>query len=122
MRAGLLGLMALVLALCGCGENNPWAKRGEKGDPGPPGQAGAAGPPGPAGPAGPPGRGLAVRFAEFACEQPACTAACEANERLMSAYAINPAGTITIDNDRGVTYRSPRRGPSGKLVLVCVAQ
>lgn len=119
MRAGLLGLLALMLALGGCGENNPWAKRGEKGEAGLPGPAGPAGPPGPP---GAPGRSVNVRFAEFACEQPACTAACEANERLLNAYALNPAGTITVDDDRGITYRPPRRGPSGKLVLVCVPQ
>lgn len=119
MRARLAGALALVLTVGGCGFFDMPAQKGDRGDPGPPGPAGPAGPPGPPGQPGRGGGGL--RFAEFTCQQNACSAACEANERLVNAFAVNPAGTFTIEDDRSVVYTPPRRGPSGKLVLVCVA-
>jgi hypothetical protein len=63
-----------------------------------------------------------VRFAEFTCTQPACSATCESNERLINAFALNPAGSFSFESERSVIYNSPRRGPSGKIVLVCVGQ
>jgi hypothetical protein len=117
MRILVLSLTTLSLLLGGCGQEQV-SQKGEKGDPGP---AGPAGPPGPQGPAGPAGRGGgAVRFAEFTCQQSACSASCEQNERLMSAFALNPAGAFTVESDRAIIYTPPKRGPSGKLVLVCV--
>jgi hypothetical protein len=118
MRKLIFSLFALSLLLGGCGQDQLLPK-GEKGDPGP---EGPAGPAGPAGPPGPSGQGGAIRFAEFTCSQPACSASCEQNERLVNAYALNPAGTYTVESDRSIVYTSPKRGPSGKLVLVCVAQ
>ncbi len=115
MQARVLVLVILSLFLGSCGKT-PTAEKGDKGDPG------AAGPAGPAGPPGPPGRNVAIRFAEFACQQPACSASCEENERLLNAYAVNAAGAITINDDRAVTYRPARRGQAGKLVLACVSQ
>lgn len=114
----LAGALALLLLVGGCGLLEQPTQKGEKGDPGPPGPAGPAGPPGPP---GSPGRGIGFRFAEFTCQTNACSAACEANERLVNAFAVSPAGTFTIEDDRSVIYTPPRRGPSGKLVLVCVA-
>ncbi len=119
MRKLVVSLAAVSLLAAGCGQE---AVKGEKGDAGPPGPAGAAGPPGPAGPAGLAGGGGAVRFAEFTCQQTACSANCEQNERLINAFALNPAGTFTIESDRAVIYTPPKRGPSGKLVLICVIQ
>jgi hypothetical protein len=117
MRTLVFSLVTLSLLLGGCGKEQ--IPKGEKGDPGPPGPAG---PPGPQGPAGPPSRGgAAIRFAEFTC-QAVCSANCEQNERLINAFALNPAGTFTVESDRGIIYTPPRRGPSGKLVLVCVPQ
>lgn len=115
MRARVLVLVLLSLCLANCGKT-PTAEKGPKGDPG------AAGPAGPAGPPGPPGPSVAIRFAEFACQQPACSATCDQNERLLNAYAVNSTGTIAINDDRSVTYRPPRTGRSGKLVLACVSQ
>jgi hypothetical protein len=116
MRMLFVTLFALSFLAGGCGQDQLIPK-GEKGDPGPPGPAG------PAGPAGPPGRGAGgVRFAEFTCPQAACSASCEQNERLINAFALNPAGTYTVESDRAIIYTPPKRGPSGKLVLVCVAQ
>lgn len=118
MRARLAGALALVLLVGGCG----FFDAPQKGDPGPAGPPGPPGPAGPVGPPGPAGRGAGgLRFAEFTCQQTACSAACEPNERLVNAFSVNPAGTFTVEDDRSVVYTPPRRGPSGKLVLVCVA-
>jgi hypothetical protein len=118
MRKLVLSLVTVSLVMAGCSQE---PVKGEKGDPGPPGPAGPPGPQGPAGPAGPAGGG-AVRFAEFTCQQTACSASCEQNERLINAFALNPAGTFTIESDRAVIYTPPKRGPSGKLVLICALQ
>lgn len=116
MRKLILSLFALSLVVSGCGQE-PLIPKGEKGDPGP---AGPPGPPGPAGPPGTPGRASGgLRFAEFTCQQAQCSAACEANERIVNAFAINPAGTISYESERLIYYTLPKRGPSGKLVIVC---
>jgi hypothetical protein len=118
MRRIVFSLVTLSLVLGGCGQSS---SKGEKGDPGPPGPEGPAGPPGPQGPPGASTRGSGVRFAEFTCQQAACSAGCEASERLVNAFALNPAGTFSYESDRAVIYTPPKRGPSGKLVLVCAS-
>lgn len=109
-------IVALMLALSACGEN-PVAYKGEKGDQGPPGPEGPAGPPGPVGPTGI--SGTVIRFVEGECRQ-ACTVACEDNERILSAYAINPGGTFIFDAENKSTFRPQRQGVSVKVVLACV--
>jgi hypothetical protein len=87
MQARLHAIVLLLLALGGCGQDTPKAEKGEQGQPGP---VGAAGSPGPMGPPGPPGpRGAGIRFVEAECRAP-CTVSCEASERIVTAYAINP--------------------------------
>jgi hypothetical protein len=79
------------------------APKGEKGDVG---QAGPAGPPGPPGPAGM--NAPEIRFSEVACQQATCAAECKDNERLVNAYVLNRAGTLTNEDQRRVT-RSTKR-------------
>jgi hypothetical protein len=67
---------------------------------------------------GPAGGGT-VRFAEFACQLAACTVACNDDERILNAYALNPAGTFVFETDSRASYR-PRGQQSGKIVLACV--
>jgi hypothetical protein len=113
----VLLLTSLALAACGQGQT---ATKGEKGDPGAdgaPGTAGPAGPPGPPGPAA--AGGTPLRFAEFACPQAACAVTCNDDERILTAYALNPGGTFVYEDDRKATFR-PARRPSGKIVLICV--
>jgi hypothetical protein len=62
-----------------------------------------------------------LRFAEFDCQQPACSLTCNDNERILTAYALNPGGTFVYEGDRQATFR-PTRRPSGKIVLICVPQ
>jgi hypothetical protein len=99
-----------TLALGGCIEGKP----GSKGDPGPAGAAGPAGTPGPAGPGG-----TVVRFVDGECRTP-CVVACEADERILSTYALNPGGTFTYEADNRATFRPQQPGVSAKVVLACV--
>jgi hypothetical protein len=90
-----------------------------------PKQIGSQGPVGPQGPPGPPGPAgsttTGIRFAEFGCASAACTLSCRNEERLLNAYALNPGGTFVFEDDRQVTIK-PVHPPSGKIILVCVAQ
>jgi hypothetical protein len=129
MRAGAaISILLFAIALGGCGRSEP-AVKGEKGDPGPVGPvgpAGAPGPPGEAGPRGEPGPspaiGGAVRFTDVVCGQASCEAKCNDDERIATAYAVSPGGTITFEDDRRVTFRPTRRATPSKVVLVCIAQ
>jgi len=112
----LVGLTLCIL-IAGCGETPP----GPKGDAGPPGplgpngEAGAAGPPVPPGlqgPPGPPGPAAAIRILRANCVSTTCTAECEPNEILVTAYCgANrlPANFLT------------ERSASCPLVAVCVS-
>jgi hypothetical protein len=75
------------------------------------------GPPGPAGPAGPPG-GTVIRFVDGECRQ-TCTVACEANERILNAFAIGPGGTLIFEEENRATFLPHRHGASAKVVLAC---
>ena len=128
-------LIVLSLFLAGCGEGQ--APTGQKGDPGPAGPvgpvgpAGPAGPPGPpgpagpsgpagaAGPAGPPGSSGPVRTVELECRE-ACVLTCEANERVLNAYAIAPGGAVTYETENRVAFRPQRRGTIVKVTLGCI--
>ena len=88
VRSLITVLLLAPLVLSACEEK---VSQGEKGDSGPPGPAGPAGPPGPPGPSG-----TVIRFVEGECRQ-ACTVACEANERILNSYAINPGGTCVFE-------------------------
>ena len=103
-------VVLLVLVLAACGETET-PMRGEQGP------AGDPGPPGPAGPAG--ASGTIIRFVDGECRQ-ACIMACEENERILNAYAINPGGAFTFDAENKATFRPPRQGVAVKVVLACV--
>jgi Collagen triple helix repeat (20 copies) len=125
-------LIALALGLASCGQGSPGPKgeagvagpAGEKGDPGPPGPAGPPGPPGPkgeAGPPGPPGAAAAatgsLRVIRTGCETAACTAACNQDEVLVTAYCGPGRSAVTLINERSVSC--PRRAATSPLVAVC---
>jgi hypothetical protein len=103
-------VVLLVLVLAACGETEA-PMRGEQGP------AGDPGPPGPAGPAG--ASGTIIRVVDGECRQ-ACIMACEQNERILNAYAINPGGAFTFDTENKATFRPPRQGVAVKVVLACV--
>jgi hypothetical protein len=105
-------IVLLPLGLSACGEQ-PVAQKRDQGPPGPEGPAGPAGSPGPVGPSG-----TFIRFVDGECRQ-ACTLSCQDNERILSAYAINPGGTFIFDADNKATFRPQRQGVSVKVVLAC---
>jgi hypothetical protein len=104
-------LLAVPLALSASEEKV--AAQDRKGDQGPSGPAGPAGPPGPLGPSG-----KVIRFVVGECRQ-ACTVACEANERILNAYAINPGGTFVFEEQNRATFRPQQEGTAIKVVVAC---
>jgi Collagen triple helix repeat (20 copies) len=122
-------LIALALGLASCGQGSPGPKgeagvagpAGEKGDPGPPGPLGPPGPKGDAGPSGPPGAPAAatgsLRVIRTSCETAACTAACNQDEVLVTAYCGPGRSAVTLINERSVSC--PRRAATTPLVAVC---
>src|SRR4029453_16862625 len=122
-------LIALALGLASCGQGSPGPKgeagvagpAGEKGDPGPPGPPGPPDPKGDAGPPGPPGAPAAatgsLRVIRTSCETAACTAACNQDEVLVTAYCGPGRSAVTLINERSVSC--PRRAATSPLVAVC---
>jgi hypothetical protein len=49
-----------------------------------------------------------------------CPVACEANERILSSFAISPGGTFVFEDERRATFRPQRQGISFKVVLSCI--
>jgi hypothetical protein len=43
-----------------------------------------------------------IRFSEIACQQATCAAECKDNERLVNAYVLNRAGTLTNEISAGL--------------------
>jgi hypothetical protein len=67
-----------------------------------------------------PASGTIIRFVEIECRQ-ICFVACKENERILSAYAINPGGTFTFDADnRKAAFRPQLQGALVKVVLARV--
>jgi hypothetical protein len=123
--ACVIVLAGLTLAACGDGEVAP---KGEKAEPAagaaaPPANVGPAGPPGPAGPAGPPGApgaaGTMIRMVDVNCRG-TCTAECNADERILNAYALAPGGTFVYQDDNRASYRPQRRNADIRVVLACI--
>jgi Collagen triple helix repeat (20 copies) len=128
--------IALVIALClglaNCGQG-PQGPKGEQGAAGPPGEKGEAGPPGPPGPPGPKGdagpagpagssgptaAGGGLRVMRVSCESAACSAACNQDEVLVSAYCGPGRSAVTLVNERSVSCPS-RRAATSPLVAIC---
>ena len=88
--------------------------QGEKGERGEPGPAGAVGPRGLTGVAG---QSATTRFIDGECRQ-SCNVACEANERIISTFAIYPGGTFVFVDESRATFQPPR-GQAVKVVVAC---
>ena len=125
-------VVALCLGLANCGQG-PQGPKGEQGVAGPAGEKGEAGPPGPPGPPGPKGdagpagpaaspaaAGAAsgVRVMRVSCESAACSAACNQDEVLVSAYCGPGRSAVTLVNERSVSCPS-RRAATSPLVAIC---
>jgi Collagen triple helix repeat (20 copies) len=126
-RIALVVALCLGLANCGQGPQGPKGEQGVAGPAGEKGEAGPAGPPGPkgdagpAGPAGPPAAAAAasgVRVMRVSCESAACSAACNQDEVLVSAYCGPGRSAVTLVNERSVSCPS-RRAATSPLVAIC---
>jgi hypothetical protein len=129
-RIALVVALCLGLANCGQGPQGPQGPKGEQGVAGPAGEKGEAGPPGPPGPkgdAGPPGpagppsaaaAASGVRVMRVSCESAACSAACNQDEVLVSAYCGPGRSAVTLVNERSVSCPS-RRAATSPLVAIC---
>jgi hypothetical protein len=123
-RIALVIALCLGLANCGQGPQGPKGEAGvagpagEKGEAGPPGPKGDAGPAGPAGSPGPAAAASALRVIRVSCESAACTAACNQDEVLVSAYCGPGRSAVTLVNERSVSCPS-RRAATSPLVAIC---
>src|SRR6266478_4949540 len=118
----LLALALVCLASCG---QVPQGPKGDAGPPGPQGDAGPAGPPGPEGPAGPQGApgpagpGSQIRVVRSDCTSTTCTAQCNEDEVLVTAYCGVTRAAPTFPTERSVHCRFARRANIGPVVVIC---
>jgi hypothetical protein len=129
-RIALVIVLCLGLANCGQGPQGPKGEQGaagppgEKGEagppgsPGPPGPKGDAGPAGPAASSGPAAAGGGLRVMRVSCESAACSAACNQDEVLVSAYCGPGRSAVTLVDERSVSCPS-RRAATSPLVAIC---
>ncbi len=121
-----IAMLGLILCVAACGK----PERGPKGDPGPEGpkgdrgengSPGSAGPPGPPGPQGPAGPSSQMRIIRQSCTSTACTATCNENEVLVTAYCGPSRQDAKVLTERAVScgiMPDPEHSP---LVAVCVS-
>ena len=121
----LVGAMVAMLAGCGQGPKGDPGAPGAAGPPGDPGPAGATGPVGPPGPPGPQGEqgppGPNVRVVRMDCLSGNCTASCNGNEVLVSAYCGPARNAASFIGERQVSCGIEPTAAYSPLVAVCVA-
>jgi len=49
-----------------------------------------------------------------------CTAACNAEERIVNAYALAPGGTFVYEDDNRASYRPQRRNVDIRVMVACI--
>jgi len=113
----ILIAVTLVAGLAGCGQAPPGPK-GDAGPPGPPGPRGEAGPAGAAGPAGPTGA-AGIRVVRSVCDATSCSAQCNEDETLITAYCGPTRNPAVFPTERSATCRS-RAAANNPLVTACV--
>ncbi len=103
-----IAMLGLILCVAACGK----PESGPKGDPGPAGpkgdrgengSPGSAGPAGPAGPQGPAGPSSQMRIIRQSCGSTACTATCNENEVLVTAYCGPSRQDAKVLTERSVS-------------------
>jgi len=121
-----IAMLGLILCVAACGK----PESGPKGDPGPAGpkgdrgengSPGSVGPSGPAGPQGPAGPSSQMRIIRQSCGSTACTATCNENEVLVTAYCGPSRQDAKVLTERAVScgiIPDPEHSP---LVAVCVS-
>lgn len=104
-------IAAVVLAalLCGCSGDEPAAQAGRAGPQGPQGDRGDQGPPGNAG----------IRTVSDPCPK-RCTLTCSDNERVLNAYVVKGAGTVTHTSEQSVDFDTRRQAGAGPALIFCI--
>jgi len=128
MRFGsFVAVLAISAGLAACGGSPPQGAQGPQGPPGPQGEQGAAGPrgaqgpQGPPGPPGSPGRSATVRIIRHSCGDGACTAQCERNEVLVTAYCGTTRRTAEYLTESTASCGVVPTAGDSPLVAVCAA-
>lgn len=120
---------AIIMLACvaGCGKAGPPGPKGDPGPSGPQGPMGEAGPPGPPGPpgmqgpAGPPGQSASIRIIRQTCGTTACTAQCNVNEVLVTAYCGSARHAARFLTEKSVSCGVVPTPADSPLVAVCAA-
>jgi len=117
-------LLCLLVANCGgspqqgaAGPAGPAGPQGPKGDPGAPGTPGPAGL---QGPPGPPGQASQTRVIRLSCTTQTCTAGCNVDEVLVSAYCGPARHAPTVLSESSVSCGIVPSAADSPLVAVCV--
>jgi len=128
MRFGwFMAVLTVCVGLAACSESPQPGQRGPQGPPGPQGEQGAAGAPGvqgpqgPPGPPGPPGRSATVRIIRHACGDGACTAQCERNEVLVTAFCGTTRRAAEYLTENTASCGADPSARDSPLVAVCAA-
>ncbi len=122
--AAAIGILACV---AGCGKAGPPGPKGDAGPPGPAGPIGAAGPaglqgpPGPQGEPGAAGQSASIRVIRQPCLTGACTAQCNANEVLVTAYCGTARRAAKFLTESSVSCGVVPNPANSPLVAVCAA-
>jgi hypothetical protein len=118
--------MSFIVVSCGEGQPGP---KGDPGPPGPPGLRGDVGPQGPTGspgspglqgPPGPPGPASQTRIVRVNCVLQSCTAQCEQEEVLVTAYCGIRRRSATFLTENSVSCGITPSSADNPLVAVCV--
>jgi len=105
----ILLIIIAAFSLAACGQSEP-PQKGERGE---------VGPAGPAGPPGAPGiNGSKIRMVTGPCSETACGLSCNEDERILTAYPLNPGGAIAFEDERHFIFR-PRKSPA-VVMVVCL--
>jgi len=121
-----IAVLGLMLCVAACGKPEP----GPKGDPGPEGPAGpkgdrgesgALGPTGPPGPQGPAGQSSQTRIIRQACTSASCTATCNENEVLVTAYCGSSRHDAKVLTERSVSCGIIPDSEHSPVVVVCIS-
>ena len=124
---GFTAVIAMWLCLAACAKPGPEGPKGDTGaagPAGPKGDTGTNGVPGPQGlqgPPGPPGISSTVHIIRSNCLEASCTAQCEVNEVLVTAYCGVARHPATFLSENAVSCGVVPSAVNSPLVAVCAA-
>jgi hypothetical protein len=118
--------LSVVAASCDLNQAGPKGDPGQPGPPGPRGDEGPQGPPGPPGtagaqgPQGPPGPASQTRIVRVNCALQSCTAQCEQEEVLVTAFCGIKRRSVTFLTENSVSCGITPSPADNPLVAICV--